>query len=74
MPADLLENALMLQSLQSKQCISAATQLLDLLQEGGTLPEKGKAVTDQRIAQDMLADLEEQRSDIEGSESSSNRA
>lgn len=35
--------------------------------EGAVLPDRGKAVTNQQIAEDMLADLEEQRPDIEES-------
>jgi hypothetical protein len=41
--------------------------LLLVTQEGAVLPDRGKAVTDQQIAEDMLADLEEQRPDMEES-------
>ncbi len=41
--------------------------LLIVTQEGAVLPDRGKAVTDQQIAEDMLADLEEQRPDMEES-------
>ena len=33
-------------------------------QEGGVLPNKGRAVTDHQIAEDMLADLDDQRRTI----------
>ncbi len=39
-----------------------------VIQEGAVLPDRGKAVTDQQIAEDMLADLEEQRPDMEESQ------
>lgn len=42
--------------------------LLIVIQEGAVLPDRGKAVTDQQIAEDMLADLEEQRPDMEESQ------
>ena len=35
--------------------------LLTCLQEGGKLPNIGKAVTDNEVSQDMLAELEEQQ-------------
>ena len=31
------------------------------LQEGGSLPDRGKAVMDNEVSQDMLADFEEQQ-------------
>lgn len=37
-------------------------------QEGAVLPDRGKTVVDQQIAEDMLADLEEQRPDMEESQ------
>lgn len=46
-------------------CIILNEMLSGFLQEGAVLPDRGKAVTDQQIAEDMLADLEEQRPDIE---------
>lgn len=39
------------------------TTLLDM--EGGTLPNKAMVIEDQQIAQDMLAELEQQRSELE---------
>lgn len=50
-------------------CVSVPVYFRDemlsgFLQEGAVLPDRGKAVTDQQIAEDMLADLEEQRPDI----------
>jgi len=41
------------------------SKILGCVQEGAVLPDRGKAVTDQQTAEDMLADLEEQRPDIE---------
>ena len=46
-------------------CKIQLEMLVGFLQEGALLPDRGKAVTDQQIAEDMLADLEEQRPDIE---------
>lgn len=42
--------------------------LLIVMQEGAVLPDRGKTVVDQQIAEDMLADLEEQRPDMEESQ------
>lgn len=41
--------------------IMYSQMLSTCLQEGGKLPNLGKAVTDNEVSQDMLAELEEQQ-------------